>query len=135
MTYGVLAVLVILGGCASQGRLAGSWRLIEAQGRDATDRNVVKILNEDHFAFGRRDLQHGVFAGGGRYELDGSTYRETVAYHSLPALVGQTLEFECRLEDDLWYHQGRFQAGDEWFAISEVWRRIGDDEGVAQPRP
>jgi len=133
MSLLVVSMLVLATGCAGSNPLMGSWHLVEVQGRDVSDEGVVKVLAEDHFAFGRPDSRSGVFAGGGTYDLDGATYRETVAYHSIGKLVGRTLEFDCRVEDGLWHHKGHFHVGDEWFDIDEVWERIGD--GSAQPRP
>lgn len=85
-----------------------------------------KMLNATHFAFGRQTVQRGeamddVYAGGGRYTVDGdSLYTEHIEYHSSAGLVGQSIKFRCKVVDDIWHHTG--QIGD--FLLEETWRRV-----------
>lgn len=107
----------------------GAWEMVDIRViyPDRVDRpqhrqRQIKILTPTHFAFGRQaDDPEEVYAGGGRYEVDGNTYTEHIEYHSSAPLVGTAIEFECRVEDDLWYHSGII--GD--FRLEETWRRIG----------
>jgi len=85
-----------------------------------------KILNKTHFAFGRQTVisgepQDDVFAGGGRYLLQGDTlYTEIIEYHSNQAIVGMSIAFKCRVEGNLWYHTG--DIGNT--KLEEVWRKV-----------
>lgn len=109
--------------------LEGTWEMVSQKliypdsTVDRTDQTAytLKILNSTHWAFGRQ-LQDNeeVFAGGGWYEFDGTTYTEHIVYHS-GGLAGQSVEFDASVEGDSWRHSG--DLGD--FVIEEVWRRIG----------
>jgi hypothetical protein len=131
----MILLLVLCLGCASRTYdLVGAWEMVSSNGepppaageRASPDNVMTKILTDGHFAFGGTTPGGGVWAGGGRYLFDGETYTEIIEYHSLPELVGLSLEFQCRLEDDLWYHSGRFQVDGQWIRIDEIWRRIED---------
>lgn len=116
------ALLLVLAGCASSGgKLAGSWIMLDENGQPTRN---TKILSEDRFAFGVQADPTHIWAGGGTWKLEDGNYFETVEYHSAPALVGKTIRFDCKLIDNLWYHEGSLRAGGENFHIVEVWRRI-----------
>lgn len=116
------AILLALAGCASPGaRLMGSWAML---GEDGNPTGKTKILTADRFAFGEQLDTGRIWAGGGTWKLEDGNYFETVEYHSAPAVVGKTIRFDCRLVDNLWYHEGSFRAGDENFRVVEVWQRI-----------
>lgn len=128
----VLAAAMLGAGCAtSPGPLAGSWVVVNYTGErpdpdglpTGTAGRAVKILTSDRFAFGNMSGSD-VFSGGGRYELEGDTYRETIEYHWVPELVGKTVEFDCEIDGDLWYHTGTFRVEGRDFRIREVWRRL-----------
>jgi len=136
VTIPLLAVLlagaVVAAGCATAPNpLMGSWVVESYTGErpapnaPAPDpaQRAVKILTRDRFAFGDQQGTE-MFAGGGRYEWEEGVYRETVEYHWMPDLVGKTLEFDCRLDGDLWYHTGTFRFGGRDLVIREVWRRL-----------
>lgn len=129
----VVPILLLLvaacegGPAAERGPLVGAWQMVEGTYTDAdTTMTVttpqVKILTDEHFAFGRMN-PNGAFAGGGRYTFDGSTYTEIIEYHSdTLALRRGQIAFEARLEgDSLWYHSGNIG---ENFHLEEVWRRV-----------
>lgn len=92
---------------------------------DRTDQvpHTLKILNATHFAFGRQMGEEEVYAGGGTYTIDGETYTEHIEFHSAGALVGQSVTFDARIEDDLWHHSGQIDD----FVLEEVWRRVDVD--------
>ena len=52
---------------------------------------------------------------------------ETIRYHSHPELVGAKAIFQCRVEDDTWYHQGDFLAHGRHYVINETWRRVQEE--------
>lgn len=119
---------------AQSGTLVGTWQMVSQRQvyADTTiDRGQFlgpsyKILNATHFAFGRQTVINGepqedVFAGGGRYTLQGDTlYTEIIEYHSNQGLVGSSLKFKCRVEGDLWYHTGIIGS----LRLEEVWQRV-----------
>lgn len=43
-------------------------------------------------------------------------------------LRDRTIEFECRLEGDLWYHEARLDAGGRHYDVREVWKRLASGE-------
>lgn len=131
----MLLMLMVMGCASSSHRLVGTWQRVDPAteqplGKAVGDKPGVtplKILNKTHFAFGNL-TRDGVWAGGGEYALAGDIYSEIIQYHSIPELVGEVVEFDCRLEGDLWYHKARFEAGGQRFNIDEVWRRVGAGE-------
>jgi hypothetical protein len=129
----------LLSGCAaSRPPLDGAWECLTPPPASEETR-TVKILADGRFAFGRQSLDGAtVYAGGGTYHYSEGEYVETVSWHWLPVLVGQTIVFDCRLEDGLWYHRATFEVGGRQFDIDEVWRRVGEPKpgtaGMARTR-
>ncbi|MFH0778457.1 MAG: hypothetical protein V2A71_07475 [Candidatus Eisenbacteria bacterium] len=120
-----------LGCCPAKHRLAGTWEMVFPMksgetpiSHPQTVLRGLKLLNDTHFAFGFWTTDGQIFAGGGRYALDGKTYTETIDYHFNPALVGMIIPFDCILQDSLWYHSGAFEAAGQPMQVNEVWRRI-----------
>lgn len=118
--------------------LEGTWEMVSRE-TVYTDSTVTesnfpgpsyKLLNSTHFAFGRQTIRDGevqddVYAGGGRYTIQGDTlYTEHIEYHSSAGLVGISIPFQVRVEGDLWYHTGRIGN----FLLKEVWRRVQEGE-------
>lgn len=123
---GLLLLLACVGCAASRPSLEGAWIKVDESFR-SEDPPLVKILVDGHFAFGR-EMRTGdrLWAGGGRYVLDGNRYIETIAYHPLPLLVGETVVFDVLLEEGTWHHHARFEKGGEAFHIDEIWVRRDD---------
>lgn len=125
----VLACAMLSACAASRPPLDGVWECVAPPPASESTR-TVKILTDGHFAFGRQSPDGAtVYAGGGTYNYDEGQYTEVVTWHWVPALVGQTIVFDCALKDGLWYHKAVFEAGGKRFDIDEVWRR------VAEPKP
>lgn len=135
----LLSTLLLLTACSNTSPLVGTWVLLEEDIRpDAPPLSVspeelashsCKVINEDHFAFGGQDASGRVWAGGGTYTYHDGEYVETIDYHSIPELVGQTITFECQLDGDLWYHDGRTKVGSREFHIRETWLRWRATDG------
>lgn len=119
----LISALLLVTGCSATNPLIGTWAMVED---DAAD-GAVKVLAEGHFAFGRAGAADCATAGGGTYTYRDGRYTETVSYHWMPELVGRTIEFDCRIEDDLWYHSGEVRLGNRVLTINEVWKRIEAD--------
>jgi hypothetical protein len=131
-------VLLVLGCSYAPNPLVGAWEMVEPDvGALDPDSSLdwtsdaylpVKILTDSYFAFGYLTPVELVYGGGGVYTYDGrGHYSEYIRYHSLPFLVGTRVDFTCRLEGDLWYHDGAYTVQGETREIHEVWRRL--DEG------
>lgn len=101
--------------------LQGTWKLlsgtlIEAGDTVATDytrsEEMIKIINDNHFAFLRHDLSKGqdslkVFvAGGGRYTLEDNRYTEHLEFCSAREWEGSTFEFTIAIDGDTLIQQG-----------------------------
>ena len=121
----VVLVLILMGGCAAKTHpLVGSWRLVEYNGRPASE-EMVKLVTPTRFAFGREDGE-GVWAGGGRVEVTRSVYTEIIEYHSKSKLVGVVADFSYDLKDGRWIHKGTIRTDQGDVGVDEVWERIED---------
>ncbi len=96
----------------------------EVSADESSGNTPVKVSNDSHFAFGSVGPYGMVYAGGGRYTLEGETYTEFITYQFDPKLVGRSVSFTCRLDGDRWYHSGIFEVDGEQYHIEEIWRRI-----------
>src|SRR5688572_4597808 len=120
----VAAMLMSLAGCEAEKKepalkdnLIGSWRLIYAVSikKDTTLHNdppgttMIKILNDTHFAFLQHDVKQAgdtlasdsdrIFgAGGGTYDLEGSSYTEHLAYCSARGYEGHDFNFNVEIK-------------------------------------
>lgn len=141
----VLAILLTGGTSAwaqlPSNELEGTWRMVSQElvypdsvvDQSGNWRANYKILNSTHFAWGRETEDgESVLAGGGRYEYhpERNLYVEHIQYHSDPALSGETLRFEARVEGDTWYHIG--EVGD--YKLREVWKRVDPKQVRAELR-
>ncbi|UBM59546.1 hypothetical protein LAG90_02605 [Marinilongibacter aquaticus] len=114
--------LIILAACSPETEekqeklpLVGSWKLltgtlIEAGDTLVTDytegQEFIKIINDTHFAFLKHDLNGGqdstaaFVAGGGPYDLEGSTYTEHLQYCNFREWENNSFEFEVTIQGD-----------------------------------
>lgn len=98
-----------------QSELNGTWRLLSGtiiKGEDTTvtkynkNQEMIKIINDTHFAFLRHDLNSGkdstalYYAGGGRYTVEGNTYTEHLEYFNVREWEGNSFEFEYMISGD-----------------------------------
>jgi hypothetical protein len=126
-----LVLLVIVVACSPQSTdsgpeshklpLQGTWKLITGtliENGDTTvtdytrNEQMIKIINDNHFAFLRHDLNKGqdslamFVAGGGPYMLEGSQYTEHLEYCSAREWEGTSFEFTVSIEGDTLIQQG-----------------------------
>lgn len=95
--------------------VAGTWKLISGttiEGQDTVftdytkDQEMIKIINDSHFAFLRHDLNQGkdssaVFvSGGGTYTLEGNKYTEHLEYCSYREWENHSFELEYQIKGD-----------------------------------
>ena len=136
-------VLILVGGPLSAQdvcQVQGAWQLesltIDGEAYPLGAYKQIKLLTASNFAWqGVPEVGDtlGVFAssryGGGSYRVTDTSYIESLDYFMDPDLVGQEVTFSCRVEGDLWYHEGEIpivedgQQTGSW-KIEEVWRRI-----------
>ena len=96
--------------------LKGTWQLLSGtliEKGDTTftdftrDVEMIKIINDSHFAFLNHDLNKGkdslatqFVAGGGRYELAGNQYTEHLEYCSAREWEGNDFVFTIEIKND-----------------------------------
>jgi hypothetical protein len=96
--------------------LAGTWQLISGTTIEKNDTTItdytqkisfIKIINADHFAFLKHDLNKGkdtataaFVAGGGRYSLRDSVYTEHLEYCSDRQWEGNDFSFTVTIKND-----------------------------------
>jgi hypothetical protein len=101
--------------------IQGTWKLLSGtliEKGDTTVTNysgsleMVKVINATHFSFLNHDTNHGkdstasFSAGGGKYELEGSTYTEHLEYCSYRQWEGHDFKFEIEIKDDTLIQRG-----------------------------
>lgn len=95
--------------------LKGSWKLVSATKvskgittfTDYTrNQEMIKIINDTHFAFLRHDLKpdaegkNNFDAGGGRYQLAGNQYTEHLDYYNDKSWEGKAFTFKVTIKKD-----------------------------------
>lgn len=120
----------------SKSPLEGSWELISAkwpQGELPGEYSggLLKIYSKGHFLFvGHTNDKKGAIQerfGGGTFTLHGEEYSETIAYHVVPRLVGQTVRFQMRITGDRMTIRGPVVGKGEQepgFKLVEVYRKV-----------
>lgn len=96
-------------------QLKGSWKLLSAQtvqdGKTefqdfSKGQEMIKIINDDHFAFLRHDLKpdskglKNFDAGGGRYKLVEDQYTESLDFYKDQNWEGKSFQFTIRFKGD-----------------------------------
>jgi len=103
-------------------KITGTWRLLSGTAITKGDTviidytkgtRMIKIINENHFAFLKHDLNspkdssNHFDAGGGPYTLTGDQYTEHLDYYSDRNWEGKTFTFTVSVHDDTLVQQGR----------------------------
>ncbi|MGS2739687.1 lipocalin family protein [Sinomicrobium sp. M5D2P17] len=116
----IVAGLTMLQSCTTATKekgpsIQGTWKLVSGttiQDKDTVhtdytkDQEMIKIINDTHFAFLRHDLNDGkdssaVFvAGGGKYTLKGNKYTEHLEYFNVREWEGNSFELEYEIKGD-----------------------------------
>ncbi|MBD0400656.1 hypothetical protein [Flammeovirga sp. EKP202] len=102
--------------------IQGTWELISATTikedtvieQDLTGKRMIKIINQDHFAFLNHDDQKGTkdslahfVAGGGAYTLSGNQYKEQLEYCNYRAWEGNDFTFKIKVLKDTLIQEGK----------------------------
>ena len=115
--------------------LEGSWELVSAKWPQGNlpgeySGGVLKIFSKGRFVFvGRTSDKSGAVQeryGGGTYTFRGEDYSETITYHVVQRLVGQTVRFHVVIEGDTMTLSGPVVGKGEkapGFTLVEVYKR------------
>lgn len=110
-------------------RLDGLWRISGRQQGDKmqtiakADRKTIKILIDGYFQWiAINPAVKGFYGtGGGYYTFKNNRYTEKIAFFSRDNnRVGQELNFDGTLVENVWHHKGKSSKGDD---IYETWSR------------
>ena len=101
--------------------IEGTWELISGttkQGdstinKDLTNKKMIKIINDSHFAFFNHDLDKGkdslsayYVSGGGTYRFNHGIYVESLEYCTARKWEGYTFEFTVEIKGDTLIQKG-----------------------------
>jgi len=105
--------------------LEGTWELLSGQPLPEGTRDI-KILSAGHFMFAAYDTASGnpLYAAGGTYELNGSSYVEHMDFASdklPPGLVGKDQSFTVEIAGDTFTQKGTLSNGKP---LMEKWKRM-----------
>ena len=114
----------------SSASLVGSWEFVS--GRYTTtgkppievkspELRALKVITGTHFSY-VTEKGDGTFyvAGAGSCKLEQDKYTETLDYSSVATMKKKSYTFKYRIENDLWYMEGK--EDDSY--TEEVWRRV-----------
>ncbi len=117
----IFSIFLLSTGMFSQS-IEGSWRLIEENGRSISEKEVVRIYQDNYFAEGAKEIATNEFlwAQGGEYTS--GDYKITIDFNTkTPELVGTTLDPELT-----------FMEGDKIKINNvkevQIWERISSEE-------
>lgn len=140
VTITLLYMLPLLAHAQQPVKLQGAWELV-SQKEDGKDHSIsgrqIKLLTGSHYAWVRQDktLLEGLLAkttqrdsisayqdafGAGTYKVVGNTYTETTEFFYAPQYIGTSLEFNFKLDGDLWYTSGHYSHFEGGKKINEV---------------
>ncbi|MEP7373897.1 MAG: hypothetical protein ABI675_10940 [Chitinophagaceae bacterium] len=129
-SFSIILIGLIIYSCAdkpssstqSANSIAGTWKLFSGTTivkNDSTvtdytkDQEMIKIINDSHFAFFRHDLEKGkdsvkaiYSSGGGRYTLTGDQYTEQLDYCDAREWEGHVFNFTVSVTGDTLIQQG-----------------------------
>lgn len=118
----IIAVLCCFGIATGQ-TLEGSWKLVQKNGEPVTDREVVKIIQDNYFALGAKELGSNKFLGaaGGEVELDEESLTEIRDFDTYdPGKIGKTDNYNIS-----WEGEDKMEISDG--KETKVWERISDE--------
>jgi hypothetical protein len=105
--------------------IEGAWKLISQNGKSMTEREYIKIYQDDYFAFGVKNVADNSFigAGGGPYSYKSGTCSETLDFFTLnPEYVGSSTSFEAELKGKRLTLTANTKEG----LLEEIWEKISE---------
>jgi hypothetical protein len=125
LTFTLLFLMLLLSSCQNKNleekiNINGTWQLISAETieKDSTfstfnpKNKMIKIINDNHFAFFNHDLNKGqkadslFFGGGGKYTLVDSTYTEYLEFFNNRDWENNKFSFTVKVSNDTLTQKG-----------------------------
>lgn len=119
----ILLPLLFCFGIISAQSLDGSWKLIQKDGKDVTDREVIKIVQDNYFALGSKNLSNNEFLGaaGGELSLEEETLTEIRDFDTYEGEeIGKEQEFNIT-----WDGENKVEISDG--ISTKIWERISEE--------
>jgi hypothetical protein len=120
--YALIAIVTITACNTPVKPINGTWRMFAAKmikGTDTTStfpvegQEMIKIINNTHFAFFKHDLKHGTDSakavydtGGGTYTLVGDVYTEHLDYCNYREWEDKSFTFNLQIKQDTLIQKG-----------------------------
>lgn len=120
----ILPLLFVMGTVIGQ-TLEGAWKLTHQNGKEVTEKTVVKIFQDGYFSYGSKESSTNKFlgAGGGEFSLRDNYYTETFDFNTEEEdLIGITVEYSLDMVD------GKIVTSVEkgGKADVQIWSKISD---------
>jgi len=117
----ILSILLFASTAISQS-LEGSWKLIEENGKKVSDKEVIRIYQDNYFAEGAKKVDSNEFlwALGGEFTNDDYTTTQDFNTRS-PEMIGETQDSKLSFQDD-----DKLQIKNA--TDLQVWERISNAE-------
>jgi hypothetical protein len=136
----LLCLFPALAAAQQAAKLVGTWELV-SQKENGKDHPIagrqLKLVTAGHYAWVRQDKKqleellakrtaHDSISayqdafGAGTYKVVGSTYTETTEFFYAPQYIGTSLEFEFKLDGDIWTTSGHLRHFEGGKLIDEV---------------
>lgn len=125
--YFLLYLILLFSAEVSAQKIQGAWKLIIQNGKAITDREFIKIYQDDYFAFGIKSLNdnHFIGAGGGPFSENQTQLSETLDFFTLmPDQIGSTTVFTRIWKEGKLILSTETKEG----ILSETWEKISDSE-------
>ncbi|SNS30706.1 hypothetical protein SAMN06295967_10713 [Belliella buryatensis] len=119
----ILPLLFLMGTVIGQ-TLEGAWKLTHQNGKEVTDKTVVKIFQDGYFSYGSKETNTNKFlgAGGGEFSLRDNYYTESFDFNTEEDLIGVTVEYSLDMVD------GKIVTSIEkgGTANVQIWTKVSD---------
>ncbi len=105
---------------SAQIELEGSWKLIEKDGEVVNDREVIKIIQDNYFALGSKEIGSNKFLGaaGGEFSVEGETLTEIRDFDTYDkSEIGVTHEYNI-----IWQNDDKIEISDG--LEIKIWERV-----------
>jgi hypothetical protein len=84
----------------------------------------IKLLTKKHYAFGSQAGENKISGGGGEYLYEGDTFTSFPKYHTAPGMVGNKIDFNSKIDGDLWTLKWVYKNDTLQVDLTEIWKRI-----------
>lgn len=118
----LIPVLLFLCGNIFAQELEGAWLLTHKDGKEITNRKVVKIYQDGYFTYGSKEITTDKFlsAAGGNYSLEGNSYSEIHDFNTMDtSTIGKESLYTFLIEGNI------LKVSNE--NTSKIWKKISKD--------